>query len=197
MTHFNIILYDGFELLDAFGPAEMIGSAAELYRLGFYSLAGGLIVSAQNAEIQTRPFSQMDAAGVLLIPGGTSSRTLAGDPDFVGAIKALAEQAEFVLNVCTGAALLANTGLLNGRAATTNKQAFAWVSSQSREVHWQKRARWVRDGKYYTSSGVSAGMDMTLAFIRDRHGEELVRKICADTEYVWNSDPDNDPFGLA
>lgn len=72
------------------------------------------------------------------------------------------------LTVCTGSALLAKTGLLNMKKATSNKKAFAWVKSVNNNVKWVEEARWVVDGKFYTSSGVSAGMDMVLGFIRDQ-----------------------------
>ena len=61
-------------------------------------------------------------------------------------------------------------------------------------MRWIRKARWVADGKYYTSSGVSAGMDMTLGFISDVHGEKTAQEICKYTEYIWNKDMADDPF---
>jgi len=86
---------------------------------------------------------------------------------------------------------------LDGLKATTNKKAFVWSSSNGKNVNWLKKARLVKDGKYYTSSGVSAGVDMTLGFISDMLGSDIAEKIAADIEYIWNSDRDNDPFALA
>ena len=63
-------------------------------------------------------------------------------------------------------------------------------------VHWIQQARWVRDGNVYTSSGVSAGMDMTLGFIRDMHGEKTAREIIRMIEYIWNEDQNHDPFAV-
>ena len=63
------------------------------------------------------------------------------------------------MSVCTGSALLARAGVLDGLKATTNKRAFDWVRSQGPRVTWMPRARWVQDGSVFTSSGVSAGMD--------------------------------------
>ena len=59
---------------------------------------------------------------------------------------------------------------------------------------WAKRARWCVDGKFYTSSGISAGMDMALGFIADRFGEEKANGVAKYAEYVRNADPENDPF---
>ena len=194
MIFFNIILFDGFETLDAFGPAELIGCAPGLYRLGYYSINGGVVESSQAIRVETSPFTQMDTSCVLLIPGGSGTRILVDDNAFISAIRNLAQKASFVLSVCTGAAILAKAGLLDGKQATTNKLAFDWVKSHGPNTNWIERARWVVDGKYYTSSGVSAGMDMVLGFVEDRNGGGVVREICRDAEYVWNSDKDNDPF---
>ena len=90
--------------------------------------------------------------------------------------------------------LLAKSGVLDGKQATSNKRAFTWASSQSDNVDWDKKARWKVDGKYYTSSGVSAGMDMTLGFIADRHGIDFARKVAKEIEYNWIEDRDNDSF---
>jgi transcriptional regulator GlxA family with amidase domain len=57
-----------------------------------------------------------------------------------------------------------------------------------------RRARWVADGAFWTSSGVSAGIDMALAFVADAHGAEAARQVAASLEYVRREDPDDDPF---
>jgi transcriptional regulator GlxA family with amidase domain len=99
-----------------------------------------------------------------------------------------------VLTVCTGTALLAKTGLLDGRSATSNKRAFDWVCSTGEKVNWVKRARWVVDGKYYTSSGVSAGMDMTLGFLNDLHGNAFAKEVASQVEYRWQQNKEEDDF---
>ena len=72
--------------------------------------------------------------------------------------------------------------------------AFRWVTSVSDRVLWQRSARWAADGKYYTASGVSAGIDMALGFLRDLYGSEVSETLARNTEYVWNSDSAFDPF---
>jgi putative intracellular protease/amidase len=196
MTSFNFILFDDFETLDALGPAEVIGQLPQDYSLKFHSLNGGIIKSVHQVPVDTAPFAMMDSSGILLIPGGIGTRKLVKDENFMEQLKSLSEKAQYVLTVCTGSALLAKTTLLNGRKATSNKMAFEWASSNSAEVNWAKKARWVKDGKYYTSSGVSAGIDMTLGFVGDVHGVEASRNIANYIEYIWNSDMDNDPFAI-
>jgi transcriptional regulator GlxA family with amidase domain len=61
-------------------------------------------------------------------------------------------------------------------------------------VRWIKKARWVRDGSIYTSSGVSAGIDMALAFVSELIGSDAAKRQSVEIEYLWNEDPDGDPF---
>ncbi|MCL2079739.1 MAG: DJ-1/PfpI family protein [Oscillospiraceae bacterium] len=194
MIAFNVLLFEGFETLDAFGPVEIISKLPKIYKLDYFSINGGIIISSQQISVNTLPFSAIDTTGVLLIPGGLGTRKLIDDIDFINSIKLLSQRASHVLTVCTGSALLAKTGLLHGKKATSNKMAFDWVCSNGNGVNWTKKARWANDDKYYTSSGVSAGMDMTLGFICDIYGEETAQDICKYIEYIWNRDKDNDPF---
>src|SRR6185436_21194152 len=98
---------------------------------------------------------------------------------------------------CSGTALLARTGLLDGHRATTNKMFFDSIAVEGPKVEWVKEARWVEDGKFATSSGVSAGMDMALAVIARLWGEPLAERLALATEYEWHSDAGWDPFARA
>ncbi len=191
---FNIILFDDFETLDVFGPVEVISKLGELYDIEFYSEKGGIIRSSQKVRIESLPLSEINDDGIILIPGGFGTRKEVHNENLLKRIREIANRSQFVLTVCTGTALLAKTGLLKKHKATTNKMAFDWVVEQDKDVIWVKQARWVVDGKYYTSSGVSAGIDMTLGFISDRHGIETAEKISRGIEYIWNNDKENDPF---
>jgi putative intracellular protease/amidase len=190
----NVILFNRFETLDAFGPVEVLGRLKECYTIEFYSEQGAIVTSAQNVKIETRPLQEIQPGGIVLIPGGQGTRTEIDNKKLIQAIKKISEAAEYVLTVCTGSALLARTGLLKDKDATTNKIAFQWVMEQNKEVHWRKKARWVRDGKFYSSSGVSAGIDMALGFISDQNGEEAAERASREIEYIWNRDRENDPF---
>ena len=122
------------------------------------------------------------------------TRELVDNPSFLHMLSALANQADWVLSVCTGSALLAKSGVLDGRRATSNKLAWQWVIAQSEQVNWIQQARWVVDGKFYTSSGVSAGMDMALGFIADRHSIDTARQIASQVEYRWQENRTIDDF---
>lgn len=131
---------------------------------------------------------------ILIVPGGLGTRKEVENKVRIDKIKEIATFSKFVLTVCTGSALLARTGLLDHKKATSNKRAFAWVVTNGANVIWNTKARWTIEDKYYTSSGVSAGIDMVLGFIRDRHGIAFARRIAFEIEYSWNEDKDNDTF---
>jgi transcriptional regulator GlxA family with amidase domain len=105
----------------------------------------------------------------------------------------LANKAEYILTVCTGSILLSKTGLLDGKKATSNKRLFAWTY-ESPNVHWIKKARWVRHGKIYTGSGVSAGIDMTLGFVSDLLGRGTAKQQANEIEYDCKENSEWDPF---
>ena len=99
-----------------------------------------------------------------------------------------------VTSVCTGAAILARAGVLDGRRATGNKAFFQWVADQGPRVSWVREARWVVDGKFATSSGVSAGIDMALDLIARTAGTETAENLARAMEYEWHRDAGWDPF---
>lgn len=189
----NILLFDKFETLDAFGPAEIFGKVQE-FELDYFSVEGGIVTSSQNVSIVTKPITESKEDCVWLIPGGEGTRCLVHDEDFLLKLKQLAQKSKFCLSVCTGAALLAKCGVLDGIRATSNKRAFDWVKTTSQKTLWVKKARWVAAGKFYTSSGVSAGMDMALGFVSDILGKNKANEIAKRIEYVWNDDPEKDDF---
>jgi len=190
----NILLFSDFETLDAFGTVEVLGRM-EKCRLRFVSANGGIIKSSQGVPIVTEALENVDYSGILLVPGGQGTRHLINDNKFIEKLYDIAFQSQYCLTVCTGSALLAKTNLLNGLKATSNKRAFDWVQSVNSEVKWISHARWVVDGKFYTSSGVSAGIDMALGFISDRFGIEKATELAQSIEYIWNSKKENDLFG--
>ena len=197
MTHLNVILFDQFETLDVFGPVEVFGQFSSHYDIQFYSQTGGPIKSRQNISVHTLPYEEMDQRNsILLLPGGQGTRVLVEDEAFLVELMGMAWNANYILTVCTGAALLAKTGMLNHCEATTNKNAFDWVVSQGPDVIWTRSARWVRSGHIYTSSGISAGIDMALGFMADCHGIEAARQAARNMEYCWNENPQDDPFAI-
>jgi len=189
------VLFEGFELLDFFGPLEMFGLLDDRARITVVAERTGAIKSTGGpcgfAEAMMADSGGFD---VLLIPGGIGTRRELAEPSFVAELRRLAEASRLVATVCTGSFLLASTGLLDGRKATSNKMAFAQAATYGPKVNWVAQARWVEDGKYFTSSGISAGMDMTLAVIAKLCGRETSLQIARKAEYEWHEDSSWDPF---
>ena len=105
-----------------------------------------------------------------------------------------AAKAEITMSVCNGASLLAAAGLLDGRPATTNKAFWSRATTPWPNVKWVKRARWVDDGNIVTSSGVSAGIDMTLHVVERLFGKQAAEGLANGTEYEWHRDHSWDPY---
>lgn len=189
------VVFPGFELLDVYGPLEMFGILRGRVAITMLAESAGEVASSQGPK-GVADAALADASGfdVLLVPGGIGTRTEVGNRRFLDLLRARAEEALFVASVCTGSALLAKAGLLDGRRATTNKIAFDWVVSQGPDVSWVREARWIEDGKFFTSSGVSAGIDMALGLIAHLFGRDTSLHVARWAEYEWSEDSSCDPF---
>jgi transcriptional regulator GlxA family with amidase domain len=132
---------------------------------------------------------------LLMIPGGAGVRPLLDEsrPHDVAAlvdwVKAMDGRVQLMASVCTGAAVLARTGLLDGHPAATNHQAFAWVTQFGPHVLWDNVARWVDAGRYVTSAGVSAGTDMAFHLVARLAGRAVAEMAAKGAEYDWHRDP--------
>ena len=191
----GVVLFDEFELLDVFGPLEMYGMVPGSFDICMVAENPGEIASRQGPKsVADYDFNSKRQFDILLVPGGSGTRKEVDNQVMLDWLRNRSMGAEYVTAVCTGSALLARAGILEGRKATTNKKAYDWATSQSDKVHWIKQARWVEDGKFFTSSGVSAGMDMSLALIAGLFGEDTAVQAATWAEYEWHRDADWDPF---
>jgi transcriptional regulator GlxA family with amidase domain len=189
------LFFPGFELLDIFGPLEMFGQFTGVIDIAVVAERKGAVKSAQGPEVVAHyDFGDCPPLDLLLIPGGMGTRAEAENPAMLDFLRQRVPATEMTMTVCTGTALLATAGLLDGHKATTNKMFFQWVASTGPKVEWVKAARWVEDGKFATSSGVSAGIDMALAVIQRLYGTEISNNIAVGAEYDWHRDANWDPF---
>lgn len=189
------MLFDRFELLDVFGPLELLGVLPDRFELHMIGPATGPVRSAQGPEVlAAASYREAPVPDMVLVPGGIGTRSLVEDGGFLAWLAGWAGTAQLVTSVCTGSAVLAAAGLLDGHRATSNKRAFSWAESQGPSVEWVRQARWVADRDRWTSSGVAAGMDMTLAVIAHLHGNDLASEVADGVEYDWHRDPAWDPF---
>jgi putative intracellular protease/amidase len=189
------VIFPGFEVLDLFGSVELLSLPANAFSITSVAEREGAVASAQGLRVVAeRAFFQSTNYDILLVPGGQGTRAEVANPVLLEWLRQAEQSAHFVASVCTGSALLAKAGLLDGRRATSNKIAFDWVASQGPAVSWERRARWVEDDKFFTSSGVSAGMDMTLGLIARILGRSDAEDAARRAEYLWHDDPASDLF---
>lgn len=189
------ILYNDFELLDLYGPLEMFGSLGKDIRIVTVAEQTGPVKSTQGpSTLAEYSFSDCPPCDLLLLPGGIGTIPELENPALLTFLRERGASTDTTMSVCSGSALLAKAGLLDGRKATSNKLFFNLASSQSERVDWVEEARWVEDGPFVTSSGVSAGTDMALGVISKLYGRERAEEVAMMTEYEWQSDPHRDPF---
>jgi putative intracellular protease/amidase len=189
------ILYEDFELLDLYGPLEMFGSIGPELAIVTVAERVGPVRSTQGPKtLAEYTFDRCPELDLILLPGGIGTLAQLGNAALLDFLRDRCRAAEVAMSVCSGSAILAKAGLLDGRRATSNKQFFSLATSQSDEVEWVAEARWVEDGPFATSSGVSAGTDMSLAIIARLYGEKRAAKIAEFAEYEWQRDPNRDPF---
>jgi transcriptional regulator GlxA family with amidase domain len=199
-----VALFAGFTVLDVYGPVQAFASCRlhtadggfrRLYEI--YSMAErpGVVNSGEGpASYAEYGFADAPDYDILLIPGGFGTRAAVNNAGFLAQLSTACERARVIATVCTGSALLARTGRLDGRPATSNKIAWNWVIQQGPRVRWIRQARWVDDGTIITSSGVSAGIDMTLSLIARLHSLDMARTSARNMEYRWHEEASHDPF---
>lgn len=178
----GILLYDNYAVLDAMGPyhvlSEMMG--AKVFFVGRHK---GLITTAGGMKVQCdTSINEVKQLDILLIPGGLNETYLATkDTALLNWIKAIDVHSKYTTSVCTGAWILAATGLLKGHEATTHWYGKKILADQF-GINVQDK-RFVKSGKYWTSAGVSAGIDMSLALVNDIMGEKYTKMVMLDLEY--------------
>lgn len=181
-----LVGFDGMQLLNLTGPAEIFDAATQLlggrggYRVEIASPDGsavrgssGLRLAADARLAAVRPRS----LDTVVVGGGMRIGAAAGDPRLGPGLWRVAAGARRTCSVCTGAFLLAGAGLLDGRSATTHWAFCAELARAHPRVRVQPDRIFVRDGSFATSAGSTAGMDLALALVEEDHGAELARAV--------------------
>ncbi|HYX27890.1 MAG TPA: DJ-1/PfpI family protein [Pyrinomonadaceae bacterium] len=214
----GILIYEGFEPIDVWGfteafaiarfigtdyqskppyPFEVLFIANEVRRRGERN-AKPAPVKSQNGPRVAPDMFRDDALkehfDLFMIPGGRTEKVL--DPKhqkevkaLVDWVKAMDKRVPITTSVCTGAAVLAHAGVLDGQPAATNHAAFEWVVQFGPRVLWDNVSRWVDAGKYVTSAGVSAGTDMAFHLVDRLAGRAVAEAAAKQAEYDWHRDP--------
>ncbi|MFC8981225.1 GlxA family transcriptional regulator [Streptomyces sp. NPDC057411] len=177
-----IVAFDQVQLLDVSGPLEVFTTANRYgarYDVRVVSpdgrdalTSGGLRIGADS------PVDRLPRlVDTLVVPGRRDWQNAVGDGALVSLVAALAARARRVTSVCAGAFLLARTGLLDGRRATTHWELAPQLATAYPEVRVEPDPVFVRDGHVVTSAGVTAGIDLALALVEEDDGADVAREV--------------------
>jgi transcriptional regulator GlxA family with amidase domain len=195
----GILIFDKVELLDFAGPFEVFsrtrlvpGPASrrseESAPFEVFTVAPSHAPVNAVGGLEVLPhysFADAPPIDLLVVPGGFGTRALLGDADVVGWIRRVAETAERVTAVCTGALLLSQAGLLEGRRATTHWAALDELAGLDHGAVVVRDRRVVDDG-VITSAGISSGMDMAFYLVEALFGREVAEETAHYIEYRRN-----------
>jgi transcriptional regulator GlxA family with amidase domain len=193
--HVQVLIFDDVEVLDFAGPFEVFGvtglrTGPAPFRVETVGLSKAPIRARNGLEV--RPSTSIDEAtrcDVLVLPGGFGTRREMHNATLLQWVRRQAQQAEVVLSVCTGALLLARTGLLGGLEATTHHVAFEELAEASPSTNVLRGVRYVDNGQIVTSAGISAGIDASLYVVAKLLGHAVAVETAEYMEYDWNTQP--------
>lgn len=178
--HIAFFLYPGFLLLDLSGPLDAFSTANQLhpgsYRFSFVSLEGGQIESSAGVSVSTIA-GQASGVDTFVLVGDPGLSEVEIKPETVAFIRDTSTRARRTASVCMGAFLLAASGLLDRRRATTHWQFASRMQSMYPAIRVDGDRIFVNDGGIWTSAGMTAGIDLALAMIEEDLGRETSRRI--------------------
>ncbi|EJL77186.1 DJ-1/PfpI family protein [Variovorax sp. Varisp85] len=198
-----ILAYDGVEALDFAGPFEVFTTASRVSQRMQPGTAAPFEVApvAQASPVQARAGLRLLAdqtlegspkADVLIVPGGVVDVPMAS-PDTLRWIAKSAAGAQLVASVCTGAFLLAKSGVVTHQAVTTHWEDIADLRAQFPRLDVREGVRWVDSGRIVSSAGISAGIDMSLHLVERLAGRELAERTARQMDYAWTHNSSNSP----
>jgi len=174
-----MVIFPGFQILDAAGPIAAFEIAGR-YQPGTYALevlaaGGGDVASSSGVKMSAQPLGD-GPYDTVMISGGDGTRALPDLARTVAWLKAIAPATRRVTSVCSGAYLLAEAGLLDGRRATTHWGRSDDFARRYPKVRLEPDRIFVRDGDVWTSAGITAGIDLALALVEDDLGALVARR---------------------
>ncbi|MER7708079.1 helix-turn-helix domain-containing protein [Kitasatospora sp. NPDC097605] len=180
----GFLVFDAVTLLDVSGPLEVFHQAGRLghpYRTVLVSPRGGTVTASNGAALaDTVAPGDAGPLDTLVIAGADHLAAEGPDDGLLAAARALVGEERRVASVCTGAFVLAALGLLDGRRATTHWRHVATLARRHPRVRVEPDALHVRDGRFHTGAGISAGIDLALALVEHDHGADVARGIARE-----------------
>lgn len=206
------LLFDGYAPLDFWGPFQILIGASASYNIKLSIIANSKAPISNLIRNNTQPPNNLISAGImathypdeappldlLMIPGGGRIVVNSDTEWMIDFVKSRYETTDYVASVCTGSLILAKSGVLDHRIATTNKADWNSVVPYGKNVTWVPNARWTQSehGKLWTSSGVAAGMDMTYALLSWMYGSQRINRTMNIIELSPHLDPNWDPYAV-
>ncbi|KAH7261622.1 class I glutamine amidotransferase-like protein [Fusarium tricinctum] len=187
--HVGILVYD-YQAIDIVGPVDLLHSAnagfLEVSKV-FGPIDDGVISRAPNfifhhVGITKEPFHLFTSA-ITLTPTTTVDECFEMHPKYVNLIHRHINARKLLFTTCTGSAVLASTGLLDGKNATINHAEYSWAKENYPAVKWTKERKWVVDGNIWTGAGAIAGMDMVAHWLKERFGQDILTYAARNLDY--------------
>ena len=177
----GFLIFDDFQLLDAAGPIATFemptrGLDPPPYELKVISTTPGQVKSSCGVAMTADPVPRQFNFDTLIVVGGRGSRVFMADDKVLNLVRTAAKEARRVCSVCSGAFILAAAGVLDGKRATTHWRGTPGFQRRFPQVKLEPDRIYTRDGKVWTSAGITAGIDLALALIADDLGEEVARR---------------------
>lgn len=178
------VVFPGFELLDLGGPLCAFNLAIDFHQAAYdvkiVSASGALVAGSSGVSIGTVSAAALNHIDTLIVVGAPRLDTLHGQDETIDLIRNIAARARRKASICTGAFLLAQAGLLDGRRATTHWRYVAELQQQYPSIRVDGDPIYVRDDDIWTSAGITAGIDLALAMIEEDCGIETSKMIARD-----------------
>jgi transcriptional regulator GlxA family with amidase domain len=176
----GVLVFPDFQLLDAAGPISVFEIASRLAgaapSIRTIAAVPGPVRSSAGVELLARGFRPSAAISTLIVAGGSGVNAASKCDKTLGFLRAMAKRGVRIASVCSGAFILAEAGLLDGRRATTHWQRTRQFLSQYPKVKLEPDQIFVRDGEIWSSAGISAGIDLALAMVAEDLGDEIAKK---------------------
>jgi transcriptional regulator GlxA family with amidase domain len=176
----GFLIFRDFQILDLAGPLaafEIAGRHVDgAYGLAILAAASGAVESSSGATINANAITGTAPLDTLVVAGGQGSREAAHDPAILGFVRAAALTARRVASVCSGTYILAEAGLLDGKRATTHWSRSVDFARRYPGVRLEPDRIFIRDGRIWSSAGITAGIDLSLALIAEDLGETVARR---------------------
>jgi transcriptional regulator GlxA family with amidase domain len=175
----GVLVFPGFQLLDAAGPISVFEIAARLAggppSIKVLAVTPGAVRSSSGVELLARGLRPAGAISTLIVAGGEGVRT-ATCQKTLAFVRTIAKRGVRIASVCSGAYILAEAGVLDGRRATTHWQRTRHFLGAYPKIKLEPDRIFVRDGNIWSSAGISAGIDLALALVAEDFGDEIAQK---------------------